>query len=132
MHFEHILLQAGHGRFKVESAEEALSKKGNPMLALKIRLYDFTNAEAVITEYITGALFYKARNLLRAGGMNIPHGDTKAEWGVLDFEGKQGRCEIGIDDPTGNFPAKNIIKAYLESTQDTPPLSPEDLSSFLG
>ncbi len=132
MKFEHILLQAGNGRFKVESAEDTFSKKGNPMLALKIRLYDSTNAEAVITEYMTGALFYKARNLLRAGGMNIPHGDKKAEWGVLDFEGKQGRCEIGIDEPTGNFPAKNIIKAYLEPSQDTPPPPSDDLSSFLG
>ncbi len=132
MIFEHILLKAGNGRFKVESADEVMSKKGNLMLALKIRLYDSTNAEAVITEYMTGQLFYKARNLLRAGGMNLPHGDTKAEWGVLDFEGKQGRCEIGIDEPTGNFPAKNIIKAYLEDVQDTPPPPSEDLSSFLG
>ncbi len=141
MLFEHILLKAGNGRFKVESAEEALSKQGNPMLVLKIRLYDPTQEEAVITEYMTKALFYKARNLLRAGGMNIAHGDKKAEWGVLDFEGKQGRCEIGIDEPTGNYPAKNIIKAYLErdpheaqqpapltAGRPAPPL--EDLSAF--
>ncbi len=132
MKFEHILLKAGDGRFKVESAEEGMSKNNNPMLILKIRLYDSDNVEAVITEYMTAQLFYKARNLLRAGGMNLPHGDTKGEWGVLDFEGKQGKCEIGIEEPSGNYQAKNIIKAYLESTQDTPPPPNEDLSSFLG
>ncbi len=132
MLFEHILLQAGNGRFKVESATEEMSKKGNMMLVLKIHLYDSTQADTVITEYMTKALFYKARNLLRAGGMNIAHGDRKAEWGVLDFEGKEGQCEIGIEEASGNYQAKNIIKAYLESDNDAPPPPNEDLSSFVG
>ncbi len=114
MLFECVLLKAGDGRFKVESAEEGFSKNGNPMLILKIRLYDYENTECVITEYLTKALLYKARAILRAGGMALPHGQTKAEWGILDFEGRQGKCEIGIEAPQGNFSAKNIVKAYLE------------------
>lgn len=114
MLFEYFLLNAGEGRFKVLSAAEDISKQGNPMLVLKIQLTDAQNQQTTITEYLTTKLLFKARTLLRAGGMDIPHGVNSIEWGVLDFEGKTGRCEIGIDARAGDFANKNFIKTYLE------------------
>ncbi len=121
MLFECVLLKVGNARFKVESAKMAFSKNGNEMLVLKIRIYDGDNQETVITEYMTGALFFKARALLRAAGMNIPHNDNKGEWGLLDFEGKHGKCIIDIDVGNGDFPPKNYIKSYEEPQKDAAP-----------
>lgn len=114
MLFEFTLLKGGDGHFKVMSADEQTSKNGNPMLVLKVKIKDCEGTETVITEYMTKALFYKARSILRAGGMPLPHGDTKGEWGILDFEGKEGKCIIDIEPEKGNFSAKNFIKKYVE------------------
>ena len=130
--FEYELLKAGKGRFQVESVESSFSKKGNPMLILKIRIFDGEQHSTIVTEYLTKTMLYRGRALLRAGGMDIPHNSTKIKIKLLDFEGKQGGCEIGVEDATADFPPKNIIKTYLEPTQDTPPPPTEDLSSFLG
>lgn len=117
------LLQEGPGSFEIIKAEEGISKNsGSPMITLLLKIWDEKGLHGLTNEYLTDNNIYRARLILRAGGMDIPHGNKEVEWGVDDFMEKKGRCEIGIEiSKNPDFPDKNKVKKYIESDSPSEP-----------
>ena len=105
------LLKEGPGSFEIIKAEEGVSNNtGCPMSTLLLKIWDEGGLQGLANEWLTENNIYRARLILRADGMDIPHGNKEVDWGIDDFMGKKGRCEIGIDVSKNlEFPDKNRI-----------------------
>lgn len=107
---ESNLLPAGEYDYEVISAEDAVSKSGNEMIKLKLRIFH-GESERTIFDYLMEAVPGKLKRFCDQNGMQSAYhnGTLTAE----DCYGKLGRCQIGIEkDKSGNYPDRNGIKNY--------------------
>lgn len=106
------LLPVGEYDFSVKHAENATSKKGNPMIKLLLEIYDTHGKSRLITDYLMEALAYKLRHFCYATGL-----ESKYEAGSFDAAdciGKSGKCKIKIEESDGYAP-KNAAQDYIKS-----------------
>jgi len=112
------LLAAGNYPFRVTTAEDAVSKKGNDMIKMKLHVMDpQTNRQTFVFDYLMEAMAHKLRHFCEAVDML-----DKYESGTLtpkDCEGQEGELEL-IVEPAGEWPAKNAVKDYNIFTEDKP------------
>lgn len=85
-------LKEGIAKFKFVDAEETMSKKGNPMLVLNIRVTDPDNKSAVYKEYVVPANSWKIANFLSALGKREDYDRPPFEW--RNYQGQTGFCKI--------------------------------------
>lgn len=119
------LLQEGPGSFEIIKAEQTISNNtGSPMIVLLLKIWDQAGLQGLANEWLTENNIYRARVILRAGGMDIPSGNKEVEWTSDDFMGKKGRCEIGIEvSKNCEYPDKNKVKKYIKADSSTEPYS---------
>jgi hypothetical protein len=104
------LLAKGVYDFEVLKAEDKLSKKGNEMIHVKLKVFSGDGYQFV-DDYLMEAMSYKLRHFCEEAKLI-----DKYESGELvanDCIGRCGKVKLDIE-PGGDFPAKNIVKDYGE------------------
>lgn len=107
------VLKPGKYNFEVFEASEAVSKKGNPMLVLKLKLLDSgLNPAGFVTDYLMESVAHKLRHACYVCGLG-KHYDSGDIYPEL-FHGKSGFLDLGIQkDKTGQYPDKNTVLDYI-------------------
>ena len=109
---EEGLYPEGQYNFEISSAENKVSKIGNDMIELKLRVFDDTGNYRIVNDYLLESMAHKLRHAAYVCGL----GD-KYDLGALDafdFVGRTGTLSLKIQkDKTGNYPDKNVVKDYV-------------------
>ncbi len=96
--------------FEVDSAEETVSKAGNPMIKAKINIYNEAGQKRVIFDYLLSNQVWKLKAFAEAIGMHEEF--ASGEMDVFTIEGRSGKAKVAIDRQEGYEP-RNKILAYL-------------------
>jgi hypothetical protein len=119
------ILKPGKYHFEVFEASEAISKKGNPMLVLKLKLLDTSlSSVGFVTDYLMESIAHKLRHACYACGLSKAYdsGEIQAE----SFLGRSGTLDLGIQkDKSGQYPDKNTVLDYIIGESGTQLLSPQ-------
>lgn len=98
--------------FTVIKAEEMTSAKGNPMIKLKLGIF---NGEAMrwhVTDFLVAAMEAKLRHFSETTGLLARY--ERGELAADDCTGRSGRVRLVIEsDEMGKYPDKNSVKDYL-------------------
>jgi len=99
--------------FEVVSAEDSESKKGNPMIVIKLRIFT-GDSSRLLTDYIVSGTNYgehKFRSLAMTLGLvkEYESGNLTPD----DFIGCGGRAQLGQQPAKDGYSAKNTIKSYV-------------------
>lgn len=118
---EKLLLPEGDYSFEVVKAENKVSKAGNEMIKLTLRVFpnEVDATPRMIFDYLMDALKFKLLHFCSATGMTekYANGNLQAE----DCIGKSGRCHITIKEAEGKYQASNQVKDYLKKDQVSKP-----------
>ena len=110
------LLEKGVYDFEVLKAEDKLSKKGNEMIHIKLKVFHGEGFQFV-DDYLMEAMSYKLRHFCDETGLIDRY--ESGELNAADCIGRTGKVKIDIE-PAGEFPAKNIVKDYGEKKKADP------------
>ena len=102
------LLPKGEYDFEVVKAEDAVSKKGNEMIKINLKVFRGEGYQFV-TDYLMEALSYQLRNFFETVNMIEAYNAGTVQ--ASDIVGAAGKAKIDIE-PAGEFPAKNVVKDY--------------------
>jgi Protein of unknown function (DUF669) len=106
------LLQPGDYDFEVSDAEETISKAGNSMIKMKVKVFDDLGSYRVVFDYLMESVAYKLKHAAKAVGLGDAY--ERGELEAYDFINRSGRCKINIQkDKSGQYPDKNGITDYL-------------------
>lgn len=110
------LIPKGIYDFHVEDATEEVSKKGQEMIKLKLRIYFPDGRERIIFDYLTEALEYKFGHFCEVAGIYDKYESREiTNW---DCIGKSGQCKVGIKiDKDGIYADQNNIVDYILSDE---------------
>jgi hypothetical protein len=106
------LIPKGIYDFSIINAEEVLSKSGNEMIKLQVRIYMPDGRERILFDYLLEALEFKVGHFAEATGLL----DTYQSGSLNAHEciGKSGKCKIIIQaDKTNQYPDKSVIADYI-------------------
>lgn len=123
---EEKLIPEGDYDFTVVRAEEAVSKKGNPMLKITLGVYMSNGTQRLVNDYLMEAVAYKLRHFCDSVGVlkDYEAGCVNAP----DLEGRSGKVRLIIKEQK-DFPDKNEVKDYLidaTPTEAKQPASSDD------
>lgn len=110
------LLPENNYEFEVIKAENGVSKKGNDMLIVQMRIFSPNSDDVTLKDYFVNmeVMAYKIRDFLFSLGMREIY-----EGGEITPEmliGKKGYCRVGIEKSKDEkFWDRNVVKEYLES-----------------
>lgn len=99
--------------FEIVAGYDKTSKAGNEMIELKINVFDSSGRGRIINDYIMEKIPHKLRHACEACGLldNYNSGSLMGS----DFTGRTGRCKIGVDQGSADFPLpKNKIVDYIK------------------
>ena len=108
------LLPLGNYDFEVQEAEEKVSKTGNDMIELKMRVYDNEGQGRTIFDYLvsTDGGAYKIRHFAYAVGLGESY--ERGELQASNLHGCTGKAKVFIKkDKSGQYPDRNAIADYL-------------------
>ena len=111
---ESNLFPEGEYSFEILDAEETLSKAGNDMLVLSLRIFENggENSQRVFDYLVSiDSMIWKIRHFADAIGM-LPEYDS-GEMLAETLPGRTGKCKIVIQPASGQWDAKNAVKDYL-------------------
>lgn len=118
------LLQPGEKDFEIVEVSDKPSKSGSAMYTLKMHVFDEDGSTRIVWDYIVFGNNYgerKFRHAASACGLIQEY-----EAGALThsaFMGKCGRCEIDIQEASGGYGAKNVVKDYVKREEGAPPVT---------
>lgn len=109
------VLKPGRYHFEVMEAKEDVSKKGNSMIVLKLKILDDgLNVRAYINDYLMENISYKLRHAAIVCGLGDAY--NAGELHAHMFAAKGGVVELGIQrDKTGQYPDKNSVLDYVQN-----------------
>lgn len=101
--------------FEVLEAEEATSKAGNPMIALKLRVWRPDGSTTTLRDWLVSNFPAKLLGFAKSTGMRAAYdaGAMHAE----DMEGKTGKLKIAVEPEKDGYPAKNKAAFYVEDDE---------------
>lgn len=120
----------GEYDYTVRAAEEKLSGAGNEMTELQVTVFDSEGTEKLVYDYLVSSpkSAWKIRHFAASCGLL-----SKYETGSLEaFEmvGRPGRCVLASRPAKDGYPAKNVIRDYVATSQaqqtKTPAKAPAD------
>lgn len=109
---EELLLPNGIYDFEVFEAADKVSKGGNDMIYLKLKVYTPEGNFRFVDDYLLEAMAFKLRHAAVACGL----GDQYATGTLLasHFVGKSGQVKLRIDvNKDGKYQDKNAIADYV-------------------
>jgi hypothetical protein len=104
------LLPDGVYGFEVAEAEDTISKKGNDMIHVKLRVYDPAGGFKLVDDYLLESVLYKVKHIADVTGLADQY--ARGEFGADDLIGKSGHVKIGNQKQEGYSP-KNVVKDYV-------------------
>jgi len=110
--------------FEVATSEEKVSKNGNDMIVLNLKVYDVTGRFVFVTDYLLESFLPKLLAFCKEAGLRGSYDD-----GTLcaeDLPQRTGKVQIAIEQK-GDYPAKNVVKWYGEKTKRPEDMPPEQL-----
>lgn len=109
---EERLLPEGQYPFEISGGEDTISKAGNDMIKLTVRVFKNDGTFLLVDDYLLESMMYKIKHACDACGLS-----DKYESGELlgsDFIGRTGELKLKIQkDTTGNYPDRNSIADYI-------------------
>ena len=115
---EENLWQPGEYSFEVLEAADKVSKAGNEMIELKLKVYADDGGYIFVNDYLMDTVAYKLRHAADACACL-----AKYETGMLqadDFKAKAGRLKLKIQkDKSGTYPDKNVVGDYVKSGKES-------------
>lgn len=106
------LAPKGDYDFDVLEAKDGVSKSGNPMITLKLGVFNGDAMRWHITDHLVAAMEAKLRHFADTTGLL-----GRYEMGLLsaqDCIGRAGRVRLVIEqDETGKYPDKNTVRDYV-------------------
>lgn len=107
------LLEKGNYPFEVKAASPKISKAGNDMIEIFLKVWDKSGKEHFLYDYLMESVDYKLRHFCYSIGMGEM--SEKGEFDCESIKGKAGICKIFIkEDKNGEYPPKNSIADYIE------------------
>lgn len=111
---EERLLPEGQYGFEVSTAEDKISKAGNEMLEVTLKVFKSDGGFILVTDYLMESIAYKLRHAADACGLLHEY-----DSGVLvadNFVGKTGELKLKIQkDKNGVYADKNVVADYIKS-----------------
>lgn len=106
------LIEPGIYQFLVMAGEDVISKNGNEMIKLTIKIWDKNGSERIVFDYLLTQIPHKIRHFCTTTDQL-----HKYEQGTLsdrDCKGKSGNLKLGIQkDKTGQYKDKNVVIDYV-------------------
>lgn len=111
------LLPEGVYHFEVTNASDKVSKSGNDMIELKLRIALQDGSQRVLTDYLLDAMSFKLRHFCVCAGLLEKY--NAGQLLAYDCIGKTGMVHIivqkGKEKPDGGFyPDKNSVRDYQQ------------------
>lgn len=109
---EERLIPEGTYGFEISGGVDKVSKAGNEMIELTVRVFKPDGNFVLVTDYLMEAILYKVSHAAKACGLEDKYnaGNLHGE----DFIGKTGELKLGIQkDKNGQYPDKNVVKDYI-------------------
>lgn len=104
------LLDEGTYPFEVVEAKDEVSKKGNEMIAIKLKVFGPNGEEHFLRDWIMEKVSYKLRHFCEVTGL-LPKYE-KGSLDALECVGVSGYCVVAIKD-NKDFGPQNQIKDYV-------------------
>lgn len=128
---ESHLLPAGEYPFQISAAEDTVSKSGNDMIKMTVRVFKPNGQFNLVTDYLLASMEFKIRHACEACGIL-----DKYESGELcadDFIGKEGMLKLIVKvDDKGVYADQNSIKDYIvQKDTDKKPLPKSELTKAI-
>lgn len=120
---ESLVIPKGIYAFEVASAEDAVSKSGNEMIKLQLRIWDAQGKVHFIYDYLLDSLAFKLRHFAEYTGLIEKYnmGGINAE----DCLYKSGSVELMIQEAKDNYPMKNAVKDYVKTDRSAKVSAPD-------
>lgn len=112
------LLPNGIYDFEVAQAKDEVSKKGNDMIKIALKVFAPNGGTPFVYDYLLEAFLSKLLNFCATTGMEDAYnaGELSAEMCM----GRCGKVEIGTEAKTG-FKPKNVVRDYIKPVVKTKP-----------
>jgi hypothetical protein len=104
------LLPEGTYPFSVQQAEEKVSKKGNAMIKLTLRLYGENGREGIVWDYLMDSMPQRLAQFCRFTGLEDRYNAGEVE--APDCENREGYVTIRTEKGKDGFPPKNVVHYY--------------------
>lgn len=105
------LWAAGEYDFEVVDAEDAQSKKGNDMIAMKLRIYNNDGNYKTVQDWLLESVAYKLRHFAYGTGLEVAY--DAGTLNASDVRGATGRLKLIVKPAADGYPAKNSVADYL-------------------
>lgn len=119
------LFPKGEYDFDVVGAEDTVSKAGNSMIKLTLKVYATDGGITQVFDYLLEALEYKIKHFCDTTGLTAEY-----QSGTLTSDmclNRCGRCKLDIDhDKTGKYDDKNVVKDYAGQAIDAADIAASD------
>ena len=124
------LFPAGEYDFEVVDAKDTVSKAGNDMIVLNLRVYDGMGSSRFVYDYLLDQMAYKVKHAAEACGLLKDYESGKLD--AASFVGKTGRVKLTIQaskDP--QYDDKNVVKDYVVKLEEKPQGTTSDLEDSI-
>lgn len=110
---ENQLLAEGDADFQVIKATDEVSKSGNEMIALLLKVWDSEGREGTIFDYLLPKLAWKIKHFCEATGISMDKFKSN-QLCAADCADKTGKAKIKTQvDKTGQYQPKSVIADYF-------------------
>ena len=111
---EQELWENGQYEFEIIDATEKVSRSGNEMIELRVRISRPDGASRTISDYLLAKQIGKLRNASAACGLLDKY--QTGELSDENFVGKRGRLKLAVEKSNNGYPDHNVVAYYLKST----------------
>lgn len=116
-----LLLPAGSYDFQVADAEEKTSKSGNPMIAVKLQVFDGDGGHRFVMDYLMEKMAFKFRHFCDStASLDLYNSGSLT---AKDCVGRCGKVKLAVEEQEGYNP-KNTVKDYVKHDESADGLVP--------
>jgi len=109
---EMSLIEPGQYPFEVIEAEDRISKSGNEMIWLKLKIWDSLGRERFIFDYLLDSMAHKVKHFCDITNMQDKYENENLL--ATDCLGKSGHLDLIIQkDKTGQYADRNSVRDYV-------------------
>jgi hypothetical protein len=106
--------------FEVIEAKDTVSKKGNDMIALTLRVFRDDGRTSQLRDWLLPSIPMKLLRFCEATGLKDKY--DSGSLAAADCAGRAGKLVVGVQkDKTGEYPDQNSIKSYRAPAEGDAP-----------
>jgi len=111
------LFPAGKYPFEVIKSEDKVSKSGNEMLALSLKVYGERDRVTTVFEYLMASNQHRLNQFCTFTGLQAKYEAGELE--AADCEGRQGWVCIKVQPAKDGYDPKNVVNYYCPKPEGT-------------